>query len=84
MFCKQQFQKLSRHHSRRYKEEPSVAAAMKMKEASDEKISLLGDSYHNCNILALGEGELTVVQNPSKLKSEACPHCLGFFKGDEP
>ena len=93
MFCKEQFQKLSRHQRRRHKEEPSVAAAIKMKAGSDEqilafeKIHLLGDYHHNCNILALGEGELIVVQNPSILKSEAkflpCPHCLGFFKGDE-
>ncbi|XP_068692751.1 uncharacterized protein [Montipora foliosa] len=93
MFCEQKFQKLSRHQRRRHKEEPSVAAAMKMKEGSDEqilafeKIRLLGDYHHNCNVLALGEGELIVVRNPSKLKSDSkflpCPHCLGFFKGDE-
>ncbi|KAK2565527.1 hypothetical protein P5673_010614 [Acropora cervicornis] len=92
MFCEQQFQKLSRHQRRRHKEEPSVAAAMKMKDGSDEqilafeKIRLLGDYHHNCNVLALGEGELIVVRNPSKPTSQAkflpCPHCLGFFEGD--
>ncbi|XP_067043919.1 uncharacterized protein [Acropora muricata] len=93
MFCEQQFQKLSRHQRTRHKEEPSVAAAMKMKDGSDEqilafeKIRLLGDYHHNCNVLALGKGELIVVRKPSKPTSQAkflpCPHCLGFFKGDE-
>ena len=91
MFCEQQFQKLSRHQRRHHKEEPSVAAAMKLKDGSDaqilafEKIRLLGDYHHNCNVLAVGEGELIVVRKPSKPTSQAkflpCPHCLGFFKG---
>ena len=53
-----------------------------------ERIRLLGDYHHNCNVLALGEGELIVVRNPSNQKSLGanflpCPHCLGFFKGQE-
>lgn len=93
MFCEQQFQKLSRHQRRHHKEELSVAAAMKLKDGSDaqilafEKIRLLGDYHHNCNVLAVGEGELIVVRKPSKPTSQAkflpCPHRLGFFKGDE-
>ena len=93
MFCDKQFQKLTRHQRRRRKEEPSVAAAMKLKAGSDEqilafeKIRLLGDYHHNCNVLAVGEGELIVVRKPSKATPQAkflpCPHCLGFFKGDE-
>lgn len=93
IFCEQQFQKLSRHQRRRHKEEPSVAAAMKLKDSSDEqilafeKIRLLGDYHHNCNVLAVEEGELIVVRKPSKPTSKAKflprPHCLGFFKGDE-
>ena len=93
MFCEQQFQKLSRHQRRHHKEEPSVAAAVKLKDGSEaqilafEKIRLLGDYHHNCNVLAVGEGELIVVRKPSKPASQAkflpCPHCLGFFKGDE-
>ncbi|XP_067038855.1 uncharacterized protein [Acropora muricata] len=93
MFCEQQFQKLTRHQRRRHKEEPSVAAAMKMKAGSDEqilafeKIRLTGDYHHNCNVLAVGEGELIVVRKPSKPTPQAkflpCPHCLGFFKSDE-
>ena len=93
MFCQKQFQKLTRHQRRRHKEEPSVEAAMKLKAGSDEqilafeKIRLTGDYHHNCNVLAVGEGELIVVRKPSKATPQAkflpCPHCLGFFKSDE-
>ena len=93
MFCEQRFQKLSRHQKRRHNGEPKVIEAMALKEGSEEqilafeRIRLMGDYHHNCNVLALGEGELIVVRNPSKQTSHAnflpCPHCLGFFKGDE-
>ena len=48
---------------------------------------LKGDYHHNCNVLALGEGEI-VVRNPSVSQQDPksfllCPHCLGFFKGNE-
>ena len=72
MFCQKQFQKLTRHQRRRHKEEPSVEAAMKLKAGSDEqilafeKVRLTGDYHHNCNVLAVGEGELIVVRKPSK------------------
>ena len=66
---------------------------MKLKAGSDEqilafeKIRLTGDYHHNCNVLAVGEGELIVVRKPSKATPQAkilpCPHCLSFFKSDE-
>ena len=77
MFCEQQFQKLTRYQRRRHKEEPSVAAAMQLKAGSDEqilafeKIRLTGDYHHNCNVLAVGEGELIVVRKPSKPTPQA-------------
>lgn len=94
MFCEQRFQKLSKHQRRRHNGEPKVIAAMAaVNEGSEkpilafEKIRLMGDYHYNCNVLALGEGELIVVRNPSEQNSHAkflpCPHCLGFFKGEE-
>ena len=93
MFCEQRFQKLSRHRNRRHNGEPKVVEALALNRRSEEqilafeRIRLMGDHHHNCYVLALGEGELTVVRNPSKQNSHAnflpWPHCLGFFKGDE-
>ena len=69
-----------------------MAETMALKDGSSkafEMIRLKGDYHHNCNVLALGEGEMIVVRNPaSKHPSNAssfvpCPDCLGFFKGDE-
>ena len=54
-----------------------------------ETICLRGDYQHNCGVLALGKGEIIVVQNlagkhPSNpLSFLPCPDCLGFFKKDE-
>ena len=64
---------------------------MALKDGSKafEIIRLRGDYHHNCNVLALSEGEMIVVQNPaSKHLSNpssflSCADCLGFFKGDE-
>ena len=64
---------------------------MALKDGSKafEIIRLRGDYRHNCNVLALSEGEMIVVQNPaSKHLSNpssflSCADCLGFFKGDE-
>ena len=68
-----------------------MAEAMALKDGSKafERIRLKGDYHHNCNVLALGEGEIIVVRNPAgKHPSDVssflpCPDCLGFFKGDE-
>ena len=79
MFCQKQFQKLTRHQRRRHKEEPSVEAAMKLKAGSDEqilafeKVRLTGDYHHNCNVLAVGEGELIVVRKPSTMRCSRGP-----------
>ena len=63
---------------------------MALKDGSKafEMIRLRGDYHHNCNVLALGEGELIVVRNPGskQLFRDAssflpCPDCL--FLGDE-
>ena len=32
-----------------------------------EKLRLLGDYQHNCNVLDLGEGELIVVRRPKEV-----------------
>jgi len=92
MFCGEKQLKLSRHLKRKHKDEATVAEAMALKDGSSkafERIRLRGDYHHNCNVLALGEGEMIVVRNPAtKHLSKAssflpCPDCLGFFKGDE-
>ena len=50
-----------------------------------ERLRLLGDYQHNCDVLALGEGELTVVQIPKKVEGGIaanflpCPSCMGFL-----
>ena len=54
-----------------------------------ERLRLLGDYQHNCDVLALGEGELTVVQMPKKVEGGIaanflpCPSCMGFFMASE-
>jgi len=91
MFCGEKQSKLSRHLMRKHKDEKIVAEAMALKDGSRafERIRLKGDYHHNCNVLALGEGEMIVVRNPAgKHPSNAssflpCPDCLGFFKADE-
>ena len=67
-----------------------MAEAMALKDGSKafERIRLRGDYHHNCNVLALGEGELIVVRNSGSKQpfgdaSSFLPDCLGFFKGDE-
>lgn len=94
VFCEKEQQKLQRHQRRKHKAEPEVAAALALEEGSEqqilafERLRLKGDYHHNCNVLALGEGEMIVVRNPSVAQQDPksflpCPHCLGFFKGDE-
>ena len=88
MFCREQL-KLSRLLRRKHKDETIVAEAMALKEGSKafERIRLRGDYHHNCNVLALGEGELIVVRNPGSKQPFGdassflpCPDCLGFLK----
>ena len=49
-----------------------------------EKLRLLGDYQHNCNVLDLGEGELIVVRMPKEVEEGIaanflpCPSCMGF------
>ena len=92
MFCGEQQLKLSRHLRRKHKDESIVTEAMALKDGSKafERIRLRGDYHHNCNVMALGEGELIVVRNPGSKQPFGdassflpCPDCLGFFKGDE-
>ena len=90
MFCGEQQLKLSRHLRRKHKDEAIVAEAMALKDRCKafERIRLRGDHHHNCNVLALGKGELIVVWNPGSKQpfgdaSSFLPDCLGFFKGDE-
>ena len=66
MFCGEQQLKLSRHLRRKHKGEATVAEAMALQDGSKafERIRLRGDYHHNCNVLALGKGELLVVRNP--------------------
>jgi hypothetical protein len=73
-YCQTQFAgKLRRHQERRHSDEKEVkeAMALKMENKKDEseqvfdRLRLLGDYHHNCNVLQLGKGELIVVRNPS-------------------
>ena len=74
--------------------ESHVAKAMTMETAQEqdlafERLRLFGDYQHNCDVLALGEGELTVVQMPKKVEGGIaanflpCPSCMGFFMASE-
>ena len=67
MFCGEKQLKLTRHLKRKHKDEAIVAEAMAVKDGSKafEGIRLRGDYHHNCNVLALGEGEMIVVRNPA-------------------
>ena len=69
LFCGEKQLKLSRHLTRKHKKDKAtVAEAMALKDGSTkafERIRLRGDYHHNCHILALGEGEMIVVQNPA-------------------
>ena len=79
---------------RQHKDESQVAKAMTMETAQEqdlafERLRLLGDYQHNCDVLALGEGELIVVRMPKKVEEGIaanflpCPSCMGFFMGSE-
>ena len=48
-------------------DEAIVVEAMALKDGSKafEIIRLRADYHHNCNVLALSEGEMIVVQNPA-------------------
>ena len=69
LFCGEKQHKLSRHLTRKHKDEATVAEAMALKvdgsSKAFERIRLRGDYHHSCNVLALGEGEMIVVQNPA-------------------
>ena len=65
---------------------------MEMTQEQDlafEKLRLLGDYQHNCNVLALGEEELTVVRMPTKVEEciganvLPCLSSMGFFMASE-
>ena len=94
IFCGKLQQKLQRHQRRQHKTEAEVAAAMSLPEGSEkqilafEKLRHQGDYHHNCDVLALGQGELIVVRAPKEKNPDPesflpCPHCLGFFKREE-
>ena len=68
MFCGGQHLKLSRHLRRKHKDEAIVAEAMALKDRS----KAFEDYHHNCNVLALGEGELIVVRNPGSKQVMPC------------
>ena len=54
-----------------------------------ERLRLLGDYQHNCDVLELGERELIVVQMTKKVEGGIaanflpCPSCMGFFMASE-
>ena len=53
------------------------------------RLHLLRDYQHNCDVLALGEGELIMVRMPKKVEGGIaatflpCPSCMGFFMASE-
>ena len=92
LFCKKPQKKVRRHQTRKHKNESQVAKAMAMETAQEqdlafERLRLLGDYQHNCDVLALGEGELIVVRMPKNVEEGIaanylpCPSCMGFFHG---
>jgi len=54
-----------------------------------ESLRLLGDYQHNCDVLALGKGELIVVRMPKKVEGGIaanflpCPNFMCFFMASE-
>ena len=94
LFCKKPQEKVRRHQTRQHKSESQVAKAMAMETAQEpdlafEKLRLLGDYQHNCDVLDLGEGELIVVRMPKEVEEGIaanflpCPSCMGFFMASE-
>ena len=94
MFCGKGHKKLTRHQTRRHKDEKEVKAAMALvgeeQQLAFEKLRLRGDFHHNWDVLSLGDGQLIVVRNPRAGEDYSnpkdflpCPDCLGFFKADE-
>ena len=53
------------------------------------RLHLLRDYQHNCDVLALGEGELIMVRIPKKVEGGIaanflpCRSCMGFFMASE-
>ena len=90
LFCKKPQKRVRRHQTRKHKNESQVAKAMAMETAQEqdlafERLRLLGDYQHNCDVLALGEGELIVVRMPKNVEEGIaanylpCPSCMGFL-----
>ena len=77
LFCKTPQKKVRRHQTRQHKSESQVAKAMAIETAQEqdlafERLRLLGDYQHNCDVLELGERELIVVQMPKKSRRRDC------------
>ena len=84
LFCKKPQKNVRRHQTRQHKDESQVAKAMTMETAQEqdlafERLRLLGDYQHNCDVLALGEGELIVVRMPKEVEEGiAANFCLAL------
>ena len=68
LFCGEKQHKLSRHLRRKHRDEATVAEAWHSRMMGHQrhlKEYVTGDYRHNCNVLALSEGEMIVVQNPA-------------------
>ena len=94
LFCKKPQKKVRKHQTRQHKSESQVAKAMAMETAQEpdlafDRLRLLDDYQHNCDVWDLGEGELIMVQMPKEVEEGIatnflpCPSCMGFFMASE-
>lgn len=92
-FCMGCFQNMARHFEKIHGNELAVAKILAMEKKSrrrrDNFAELIraGDFNHNCEVMALKQGELILVRRPTESEARyltfsdygPCPQCLGFL-----
>lgn len=92
-FCSKMFINMARHFEKCHGDEITVskiiAEEKKSKSRKESFIELIraGDFNHNCNVLAMNQGEIILVRRPTEIEAQnltysdygPCPHCLGFM-----
>lgn len=92
-FCSKMFINMARHFEKCHGNEIAVSKIIAVEKRSkyrkDSFIELIraGDFNHNCNVLAMNQGEIILVRRPTENEAQnlkysdygPCPHCLGFM-----
>jgi hypothetical protein len=89
-FCGKEFAKLSRHFFQVHKDEEAKVMCLKKTDKARqlglEKLTRMGNFYHNLKVLELQKGELKVVRRPGQNMDNnptnylPCQFCHGFFQ----